>query len=149
VVEATEATEATWGESALAAVRRAGHRGGGARTAVIELLAEQECCLSAQEIFDRLRGRGRRVGIASVYRALDLLTGLRVVQRLEIGDGIARYEPAHGHGHHHHLVCDGCGKVTAFEDPTLEDALARVATRVDYAVGGHDVTLRGACPDCR
>ncbi len=138
----------TWAEDALDAVQRSGHRGGGARTAVISLLAEQDCCLTAQEIFDGLRARGRRVGIASVYRALDLLTGLRVVQRLEMGDGMARYEPARA-DHHHHLVCDDCGKVTTFEDPTLEAALARLAERVEYAVGGHDVTLRGACPDCR
>jgi Fur family ferric uptake transcriptional regulator len=138
----------TWAQEARATVRRAGHRGGGARAAVIDLLAQQECCLTAQEIFDRLRAGGRHVGIASVYRALDLLSGLRVVQRLEMGDGVARYEPARA-DHHHPLVCDACGKVTAFEDPSLEDALTRLADRLEYAVGGHDVTLRGACPDCR
>jgi Fur family ferric uptake transcriptional regulator len=142
--------QAPWREHALEALRRGGYRSGGARTAVIELLARQDCCLTAQEIFDHLRDDGRAVGIASVYRALDLLTGLKLVQRLDIGEGVARFEPAHAGGeHHHHLVCDRCGAVQAFEDAELEDALDRLAERVGFAIGGHDVVLRGACPACR
>lgn len=140
----------TWREHALESLRRSGYRSGGARRAVIDLLAGQDCCLTAQEIFDRLRADGRAVGIASVYRALDVLAGMKLVQRLEMGEGVARYEPAHADGeHHHHLVCDRCGTVRAFEDDALERALADLAGRLGYEVGGHDVVLRGACPDCR
>lgn len=143
------ATQTTWAEHTRTALERAGYRSGGARTAVVELLAEQDCCLSAQEIFDRLRAGGRSVGIASVYRALDLLTGLQLVHRLEMGPAGARYEAATPGGeHHHHLVCSTCGKVTPFEDHDLEAALDRIAGRVGYRVEGHDVTLRGACADC-
>jgi Fur family ferric uptake transcriptional regulator len=117
---------------------------------VIASLAEQECCRSAQEIFDQLRGEGRRVGIASVYRVLDLLVSLGLVQRLDLGGGIARYEPALPTGeHHHHLVCVDCGEVRPFEDPQLERVLEGTAMRSDYTVEGHDVVLRGHCPDCR
>ena len=143
------ATSEGWVEHTTEALRTAGHRPGGARLAVVELLAEQECCLSAQEIHDRLRERDRRVGVASVYRALELLTALRLVTRLEVGDGAARYEPLlPGGHHHHHLVCDRCGKVDAFEDHALEDALTALAGKVAYDVGANDVVLRGACPDC-
>ena len=139
-----------WTEHALERVARAGHRSGGARQAVIESIAGQECCRSAQEIFDQLRADERRVGIASVYRVLDLLVSLGLVQRLDLGGGIARYEPAlPGGEHHHHLVCVECGEVRPFEDPRLEDALEGTATRSDYTVVGHDVVLRGRCPDCR
>jgi Fur family ferric uptake transcriptional regulator len=142
--------EARWSEHARDALRRAGYRSGGARSAVIELLARQDCCLTAQEIFDGLRAEGRAVGIASVYRALDLLTGLKLVQRLDMGEGVARFEPAHADGeHHHHLVCDRCGAVEAFEDAELETALGRLAGRHGYEVDGHDVVLRGLCPACR
>ncbi len=141
---------AEWSAHALAEVARAGHRSGGARAAVIASLAEQECCRSAQEIFDQLRGEGRRVGIASVYRVLDLLVSLGLVQRLDLGGGIARYEPALPTGeHHHHLVCVDCGEVRPFEDPQLERVLEGTAMRSDYTVEGHDVVLRGHCPDCR
>jgi Fur family transcriptional regulator, ferric uptake regulator len=141
--------DAAWIAHAEDELRRSGHRGAGARTAVVSLLGSQECCLSAQEIFDRLRGSGRRVGIATVYRVLDLLTGLQLVQRVDVGDGIARFEPAHPDGeHHHHLVCGHCGRVVAFEDPALERALAGLSTRLGHDVAAHDVVLRGECADC-
>ncbi len=141
---------AAWAAHAAAQVAEAGHRSGGARTAVIDSLAGQTCCRSAQEIFDQLRGDGRRVGIASVYRVLDLLVSLGLVQRLDLGGGISRYEPAlPGGEHHHHLVCVDCGEVRPFEDPRLEQALEATATASDFTVDGHDVVLRGRCPDCR
>jgi Fur family transcriptional regulator, ferric uptake regulator len=144
------AAQTEWLDHAHDALRRAGYRAGGARTAVVELLAEQDCCLTAQEIFDELRGRDRRAGIASVYRALDVLTSMKLVQRLEMGEGVARYEPAYADGeHHHHVVCDTCGKVAAFEDENLEAVVGRLGTKLGYDLDGHDVTLRGACPDCR
>jgi Fur family ferric uptake transcriptional regulator len=140
----------TWSEHALIALRGAGYRGGGARTAVVELLGRQSCCLSAQEIFDTLRVEGRPVGIASVYRVLDVLTALGVTQRLDVGGGVSRYEPVQPDGdHHHHLVCDDCGKVEAFSDEPLEVALEKLRTRVRFDVGGHEVVLHGSCADCR
>ena len=144
------ATKAEWSEATFEALQRKGLRNGGARRAVIDLLAGQDCCLTAQEIFDRLRVSDRRVGIASVYRVLELLTSEGCVQRIDLGSGISRYEPVHsGGGHHHHLVCDSCGKVEAFEDPQLETAIHRVEETSGYAVAGHDVVLHGACGDCR
>jgi Fur family transcriptional regulator, ferric uptake regulator len=139
-----------WSDQALAALRAAGYRGGGARRTVVDHLGAQTCCRSAQEIHDSIDAAGGRVGIASVYRVLDSLAELRLVQRVDIGDGIARYEPAHAGGdHHHHLVCDDCGKVEPFADASLEVALERVAGRLGYDVAGHDVVLRGACAECR
>ena len=146
----TAIIEGVWADATLEVLQRKGLRNGGARRAVIELLAQQDCCLTAQEIFDRLRASGRQVGIASVYRVLDLLTSEGLVQRIELGSGIARYEPAYSGGeHHHHLVCDSCGKVEAFEDRGLEQAIHRLESRSGYAVAAHDVVLHGACSDCR
>jgi Fur family ferric uptake transcriptional regulator len=140
----------TWAQSTLAQLREAGFRSGGARSAVVDLLARQSCCLSAQEIFDALRAEGRPVGIASVYRVLDLLAEQRLVQRLDVGGGVARYEPARDDAdHHHHLVCDDCGKVEAFSDEPLEQALRQLGGRVSYDVDAHDVVLRGSCDECR
>jgi len=139
-----------WTESALERLREASGRSGGARREVVEFLGRQDCCVSAQEIHDGVRGAGARVGIASVYRALDGLTGLGLVQRVDLGDGTSRFERAEPTGdHHHHLVCGECGKVEPFEDSALEDALARVAGGRGYEVAAHDVVLRGACEDCR
>ena len=143
-------TAITWGEHARAALRAAGHRSGGARAAVVEALAAQTCCETALEIYQRLRESGRPVGVASVYRVLDLLTGLGLAQRVEVGRGTARYEPVEAGGEHHHrVVCDDCGRVDRFVDPALEHAIRSAADRVGYDVAGHEVVLRGACDDCR
>jgi len=138
----------SWAETTTEALRRKGRRSSAARGAVIELLGRQQCCLTAQEIFDTLRGEGRRVGIASVYRTLEQLTRDGFVQRVDVGAGIARFEPAHaGDEHHHHLVCADCGKVEAFADAGLERALHKVERDTGYAVA-HDVVLHGVCDDC-
>lgn len=138
-----------WATDALESLEAAGYRRGGARAAVVELLGRQNCCLSPQEIFDRLRKARRPVGIASVYRALEVLADLRLVKRVDAGDGIARFEPAPVDGdHHHHLVCRDCGKVEAFSDSRLERAIDRVAGGLGYSVDEHEVVLVGACADC-
>jgi Fur family transcriptional regulator, ferric uptake regulator len=139
----------TWEEHALSSLAGAGRRSGRARQLVIGLLARQHCCLTANEIFEALRTKDRKIGLASVYRALDQLTSLQLVQRLEFPDA-ARYEPMPASGeHHHHLVCDSCGKVEPFADGRLERALDRVGEAVGFQVDGHDVLLRGACAACR
>jgi len=138
-----------WADETLASLRQSGHRSGGARTAVIELLARQSCCLTAQEMFDSLRSERSPVGLASIYRTLDQLSKDGLLHKIELGDGTTRYEPVHHGGeHHHHLVCDTCGKVEAFADERLEQALHRVEQQTGYSVAGHDVVLRGACRDC-
>ena len=137
-----------WEDHARSELSRTGHRAGGARAEVLALLAQQDCCLSAQEIHDRLRAGERAVGLASVYRALDLLTQLKLVHRVDV-DGTACYEPADPSGdHHHHAICERCGKRDAFEDPELERLIDDVAARLGYDVGAHDIVLRGSCPDC-
>jgi Fur family transcriptional regulator, ferric uptake regulator len=140
---------ASWTDHAHRELARAGHRAGGAREEVLALLARQDCLLSAQDIHDRLRRPGGKgVGLASVYRALDVLAQLKLVHRIDV-DGVACYEPADPSGdHHHHAICDHCGKMDAFEDAELERLIDGVGDRLGYAVGGHDIVLRGACPDC-
>jgi Fur family ferric uptake transcriptional regulator len=139
-----------WTEHARTELQRAGSRTGGARNAVLDYLAERDCCVSAQELHDGLRAEGRAVGIASVYRVLDQLTELRLVHRVDLADGVARFEPALPDGeHHHHLVCGSCGKVEPFDDAPLERALARVAGDRGYELDGHDVVLHGSCGECR
>ena len=108
-------------------------------------LEAQTCCRGAQEIYEAL---DRRIGLASVYRMLDRLDAQGLVQRIDIGDGIVRYEPARA-AHHHHLVCGECGKVEPFADQRLEQAIEAVEERSGYSVVAHEVVLRGACADCR
>jgi Fur family transcriptional regulator, ferric uptake regulator len=146
-------TGADWAQHARSVLGRAGHHRGAARDRLIDLLAGQSCALSALEIEDGLR-RGRRgqgpVGRASIYRVLELLHAHDLVNRIDLGDGIARYEPSHpaGEHHHHHLVCEQCGKLVAFDDPGLERAIDRLSDRLGVRVESHEVLLRGACDQC-
>jgi Fur family ferric uptake transcriptional regulator len=137
-----------WIERAEAALAATGHRRGGARRAVLVLLDAQRCALTAVEIEDALRMAERRVSRASVYRILEELERLRLVQRVETGQAMVRYERAGEHEHHHHLVCDGCGLVMPFSDDALEQAISSISRRVPLTVSEHEIVLRGECRDC-
>ncbi len=139
-----------WIGHARSTLERDGYRLSAPRSAVVETLASLGCSVTAKEISDRLRERGEDVGVASIYRTLDLLDRLRLAKRVDAAEGVARYEPIDPSGeHHHHLVCESCGEVTAFEDHELELAIEQLSRRVDYSIDAHDVTLRGECPGCR
>src|SRR5215207_5162346 len=126
-----EAADSPWAEHALETLQGAGLRRGGARTAVVEALAGHDCAVTALELDDELRETGRsRVGRASVYRALEQLEQLGLVQRLEVSRGTAGYERVEPGGHHHHHAIDRRSKAIRFE------------------VTDHDVVLRGLCQRC-
>jgi Fur family ferric uptake transcriptional regulator len=142
-------TDSAWSEHALAALREAGYRRGGARIAVVEALAGHECAVTAIELDDELRRHRPAVGRASVYRALEQLEGLGLVQRVEVTRGTAGYERVEPGGeHHHHAICRRCGRMVPFEDPSLERALERVSEAMSFEVSEHDVVLRGLCERC-
>ena len=105
--------DSDWSARALAHLQARGLRNGGARRTVIEHLGAQPCCRSAQEIYDGIRDGGGRIGIASVYRTLDQLVELRLLQRVELGDGIARYDGIAG------AFTGGNGRFPAYRDPKL------------------------------
>jgi Fur family transcriptional regulator, ferric uptake regulator len=142
-------TDTAWADHALAKLRSAGLRKGGARSAVVEVLSRHDCAVTALDIDEELRKRRTRVGRASVYRALEQLEELGLVQRLEVSRGVAGYERVvPGGHHHHHAVCRRCGRLEAFEDAELERAIAEVSDQIDFEVAEHDVVLRGVCERC-
>ena len=139
------AATTSWDVHALDALRAAGYRSGGARKRVVELLVRQSCALTALEIDRRLDGVGR----ASVYRILDQLEELRLVQRVDLGGEAAGYERLDPGGeHHHHIVCESCGRVEPFSDRQLERAIDAVGRRSGFEVIAHEVVLRGTCVRC-
>jgi len=142
-------TASAWTDHATRALADAGYRSSAPREEVIRALAELRCSVTAREIADLLGERGSGVGLASIYRALELLDRNGLVQRFDVGEGVARYEPAMpGGDHHHHLVCDSCGTVEAFEDDALERAIHGLSGKTEFRIAAHDVTLHGECPAC-
>jgi Fur family ferric uptake transcriptional regulator len=143
------ATDSRWAEHALDTLHAAGHRRGGARTAVVEALAGHDCAVTALDLDDELRRRRPAVARASVYRALEQLEQLGLVQRVEVCRGTAGYERIDPTGHHHHhAICRECGRMVPFEDATLERAIGEVSGRMSFDVTEHDVVLRGLCDRC-
>ena len=139
----------SWAARAQEVLVQNKHHTGAARQALLELLDSQTCALSAIEIEDALRAGERPVGRASIYRILDELERLHLVQKLQVGQAMARYEPLRsGDGHHHHLVCDTCGTVMPFTDTDLENAIKKLSRRVPMHVAEHEIVLHGACQDC-
>jgi Fur family transcriptional regulator, ferric uptake regulator len=126
-------------------LEEAGYRSGAARREVVDLLAAEPCAVTALEIDRRLDSVGR----ASVYRTLDQLERLHLVQRVEIGGDAAGYERVDPEQHHHHLVCEECGRLSPFADPSLERAIEAVSRAAEFEIAAHDVVLRGRCPDCK
>ena len=143
----TTQAKTTWAEYALERLTDAGYRRGGARTAVVEALAGHDCAVTALDLEDEMRRGKPAVGRASVYRALEQLEQLGLVQRIEVCRGTAGYERVDPTGHHHHhAICRDCGRMVPFEDPRLERALEHVAGEMPgFAVAEHDVVLRGVC----
>lgn len=135
-----------WADHALGSLRAAGFSSGAARRRVIELLSREHCALTALEIDRRLDGVGR----ASVYRTLEQLERVGLVQRLELGGQAAGYERVDpGGDHHHHLLCEACGRLTPFTDARLERSISALGEATDFEIHGHEVVLRGRCPRCR
>jgi Fur family transcriptional regulator, ferric uptake regulator len=147
-----------WADRARGLIHRAGHRRGGAREVLIEMFAREQCALTVQEIDKRLSGWlqegavSRPVGIASVYRGVEVLHDLKLIARVDVGDGVARYERApieQSDHHHHHFVCDKCGLLVPFDDDALEHAINALESRFGFVAEQHEVVLRGACAGCR
>jgi Fe2+/Zn2+ uptake regulation proteins len=114
------------------------------------LLGEQHCCLTAQEILDRLRASDRKVGIASVYRILDLLVSEGYVQKIDS----ARASPATSRSSAAASITITSSATAAARSSrsrisSLERALGKVEQSSGYDVSLHDVVLHGACGDCR
>ena len=140
----------TWREHTEARLRDSGHRSGSGRRAVIEVLARHDCLMTANDILVELQKGKRPIGFATVYRALETLSELGLVRRVEPGTGSAAYEPVDPSGdHHHHVVCDQCGNVAPFEDDALERTIEQLSGRLGREIESHEVVLRGRCEHCR
>jgi Fur family ferric uptake transcriptional regulator len=133
-----------WSERARTALFSAGFRNGAGRSQVVELLAKEDCALTAAEIDGRLD----RVGRSTVYRSLEQLEELGLIHKVELGGDAVGFERVDPETHHHHIVCEQCGRVVAFEDTRLEKAIVALAKRPDFSVYSHEVTLRGECASC-
>ncbi len=125
------------------------------RVAILEVLSSRPGMhLTAEEIYDYVREKYPEIGIATVYRTIQVLSELNLIDKLNLDDGYVRYEigkqsneePGH---HHHHLICLECGSVYAFQDDLLEKLEERIMEAMGFLVKDHEVKLYGHCSACR
>ncbi len=130
------------------ALQTQGHKVTRSRMAVLEVLAATSEHLKVAEVHRRARMIDPQVGLASVYRTMDLLERLRLVTPAHVYPGHRHYARI-SENHGHHLVCNSCGLVVEFSDCQLERLTRTLARRTKFRIDGHCVEFFGQCKNCR
>ncbi|HHW03480.1 MAG TPA: transcriptional repressor [Thermoanaerobacterales bacterium] len=121
------------------------------RRATLDVLLEnQSKHLSTEEIYELVKEKFPDVGLATIYRTLQLYDDFDIIKKLNFGDGCYRYELSEDQKHqHHHLVCIKCGKVLEFDDDFLDELEHKIEIENDFKVVDHVVKFLGYCRDCQ
>jgi Fe2+ or Zn2+ uptake regulation protein len=125
-----------------------GYRITGSRRAVVDVLAEAEQSLTPADIYEQGRSRHKRLGLVTVYRTLEKLEELGLVQRVHRPDGCHAYIPAL-QGHEHLLLCEHCGRVEYFRGDDLSDFSKRLEGESGFAIRDHWLQFFGLCSQCK
>ena len=124
------------------------------RREILQIFLDQpsEHHLSAEDVHSILRSRKSEIGLATVYRSLELLGSLGILLKIEFGDGCSRYElnTTDPNIHrHHHLICVKCHKVIEFDEDKLDELEEEIANKSGFEILNHEVKFFGYCKDCR
>lgn len=122
------------------------------RKIILEAFVDhQDEHLSAEDVHTIVRQHSSEIGLATVYRTLELFSELEVLQKMDFGDGRSRYEineKTTPH-HHHHLICLTCNKVKEFEDDLLETLETVISRKSNFLIVDHQVKFYGYCQECQ
>jgi Fur family ferric uptake transcriptional regulator len=119
------------------------------RRLIVETFFHAQNHVSIEDLLALVRAQDPRVGYATVYRTLKLLTECGVAYERRFGDGLTRYELADESTHHDHLICVECGDITEFEEPRIEALQEEIAKRYGFELRTHKHEMYGVCPKCR
>lgn len=121
------------------------------RRSVLDVMMEHEGeHLSTEEIYDKVKSKFPEIGLATVYRTVQLFEEMGIVDRLNLDDGCSRFELAKEGSlhHHHHLICETCNKVFEVEQDLLEDIEKEIEKKYGFKIHDHNVMFYGTCEDC-
>ncbi len=106
--------------------------------------------MSSEEIYDEVKHKCPEIGLATVYRTLQMLDKIGFINKLNLDDGCLRYELDldQGSHNHHHLVCKKCGRVIEVEEDLLDNLEQSIETNYKFKIYDHDVKFCGICSDC-
>ena len=125
-----------------------GYRLTEARRAVVETVAESTRAITPLEVYDAARKHYPALGLVSVYRTLEKLEDLQLVQRVHQPQGCQAFIAA-SEGHQHLLLCQRCGRVTYFEGDDLDRLIGRISNKTGYKIRDHWLQLFGLCKNCK
>lgn len=117
------------------------------RKTILDIFKRSGKPLTAEDIAAHCADRQSGLALSTIYRNLEKLTCLGLVQKNLYPDGIARYELLGQH--HHYLICTGCNRVQTIESCPLQQLEAGIASSTGYEITGHQMNLFGLCPSCR
>jgi Fur family ferric uptake transcriptional regulator len=137
-------TAETW----LTQLQENGYRLTEARRVVVDVIQKSRQALTPVQVFDRARKKYRELGLVSVYRTLEKLEELGLVQRVHQPQGCQAFITA-GTGHQHLLLCQKCGTTAFFEGDDLDGLIKSIARRTGYQIKEHWLQLFGLCANCK
>lgn len=119
------------------------------RRVVVSHFLQLDAHVDAEDLYESVRSQGHNIGLATIYRTLNLLKDAGLVEQQSFADGRAVYEVLKPGNHHDHLVCTDCGVIVEFENDEIEDLQNQVALKHGFVLTSHRLELYGRCGECR
>lgn len=134
-------------------LRKKGYKFTPQRKAILDVVAESVGLhLSSEEIYDLVKAKSPDIGLATVYRTVQLLVDLEVLSKLNLDDGFVRYE-LNDHDsdqhHHHHLICSECGKIIEVKEDLLDSIEKEIEEKYKFQIKDHKLKFFGLCLSCQ
>ena len=130
-------------------IREQGLKSTAQRDDIAQVFFNSDRHISVEELYNIVLKTEPKVGLATVYRTLALLTKSGLALEMDFGDGQKRYESTYNIVHHDHMVCTECGKIIEFNHPLIEKYQEEVAKENSFKITSHKLDLFGYCQDCR
>lgn len=118
------------------------------RDYIAETFFKTNTHISLDELLKKVKRKNSRIGYATVYRTMKLLTECGLALARQFGDGQTRYENLPADGHHDHIICIKCSKIAEFQNQKIEQLQIEAAKKLGFTVVNHKLELYGYCPDC-
>ena len=119
------------------------------REVILQAFLDTEGHVSAEDLYRKVSSKDPTIGLATVYRTLNLLVECGLAQRRQFGEGQGRFEHILEHEHHDHLVCTRCGSIAEFYSPEIEHLQEEVSRAQRFRVFSHRLELYGLCERCQ
>jgi Fur family ferric uptake transcriptional regulator len=119
------------------------------RRVVLNVFLECKDHVSVEELYSIVSKQEPKIGLATIYRTLALLTKSGLALEMDFGDGQKRYESSFMSAHHDHMVCTECGKIIEFNHPLIEKYQEEIAIQNGFKITSHKLDLFGHCSNCK